>query len=617
MDQTTNGQASSSSAPIAQAASPPRPSERWETAFVYAFICRFTSVKKKVEGFETIMDFEQALMFSGRDPIIEAILVDFITNLKPNLRSPKAKLDKLVASVVEEFCRSPTERSIWWDYSRGRNVDPLAGTEGFFSLTWDTRLTILRQLVEWQLTHCVAIRGIIDTAWGVKAAKHTKKTDKQAVAPPPPDNPNSYENLRMIPIGQDSARKRYWIVDDSPRIYMSKNPWKSLCPFKAISSTREEYIATIETLKATSPKVPESENGAKVKLRNKFEQGHLDLIAFLEANLPKVDAELARVEKARKRLEQKAIVAAQSEIRATRTRRQTRRPDYVYDYEEEEVREDEEYAHPDDKDDFIDDGDSEDDNDNPSRTRTYRSSRHSFSVEPRRSTRAATVNSRKRSTADNPLLDPETGVEWRGERRSTRLGNAPKIAFDEEDQALLPPPAKRARSSAPSETPQPPAPKPAPIVIAAPAGKKKSKFWYYTVETANGGVPRDAVETESKASELTATNETASTRGDSSSSLSSLSSSLGSSTEHEATNPVIGINGREARLNGKAGNIDDIQPAAPADKPPTNACALKENINGHADADLHETVCIPAPNPEKGILNNPDAGSDMSFSDDE
>ena len=80
---------------------------------------------------------------------------------------------------------------------------------------------------------------------------------------------------------------------DSPRIYVSSNPWKSLCPFRAVSSTREEYLTAVEVLKANAPKVPENEKRAKAKLRNKFEQGHLDLISFLEANLPKVDNELA------------------------------------------------------------------------------------------------------------------------------------------------------------------------------------------------------------------------------------------------------------------------------------------------------------------------------------
>ena len=49
----------------------------------------------------------------------------------------------------------------------------------------------------------------------------------------------------------------------------------------------------MEGLKANAPKAPENVKGAKAKLRNKFEQGHLDLISFLEANLPKVDTELS------------------------------------------------------------------------------------------------------------------------------------------------------------------------------------------------------------------------------------------------------------------------------------------------------------------------------------
>ncbi len=56
MKRTINGPTTSSSAPIAQTMTPQHPSERWETAFVYAFICKFTSVKKKMEGFDTAME---------------------------------------------------------------------------------------------------------------------------------------------------------------------------------------------------------------------------------------------------------------------------------------------------------------------------------------------------------------------------------------------------------------------------------------------------------------------------------------------------------------------------------------------------------------------------------
>ena len=71
----------------------------------------------------------------------------------------------------------------------------------------------MRQLVEWQLVHCTIVRDWIDAAWGVKANKHQKKADREAAAPPPPEDPHSAENLRMVPIGQDISRRRYWFAD--------------------------------------------------------------------------------------------------------------------------------------------------------------------------------------------------------------------------------------------------------------------------------------------------------------------------------------------------------------------------------------------------------------------
>lgn len=80
------------------------------------------------------------------------------------------------------------------------------------------QLVILRQLVDWQLTHCARIKDMLDLAWGVKAAKHQKKVDKDANAPPPPDHPESRQSLTLEPYGQDSARKRYWVLDGELRI---------------------------------------------------------------------------------------------------------------------------------------------------------------------------------------------------------------------------------------------------------------------------------------------------------------------------------------------------------------------------------------------------------------
>lgn len=144
------------------------------------------------------------------------------------------------------------------------------------------------------------------------------------------------ENLILIPMGQDSQRKRYWVIDgqytllifpsfqlfacicaeqrtcvrhiavvlhdfvfskvglpsryllDSPRVYMSTNPWKITAAFQAVCSTRDEYVATIEKLKSTAP--PTAKNGER---RSKPEQAHTQLIKTLEERLAIVDADIA------------------------------------------------------------------------------------------------------------------------------------------------------------------------------------------------------------------------------------------------------------------------------------------------------------------------------------
>lgn len=58
--------------------------------------------------------------------------------------------------------------------------------------------------------------------------------------------------------------------------------------FQSISSTREEYIATIESLKAIAPTEPKAN-----EKRSKIEQGHLALIKALEERIEAIDLEIA------------------------------------------------------------------------------------------------------------------------------------------------------------------------------------------------------------------------------------------------------------------------------------------------------------------------------------
>jgi len=65
--------------------------------------------------------------------------------------------------------------------------------------------------VELQLCHSPEVKASIDNAWGVVHNKH-KKNQAPAVSLDPND-PKSQEHLQLIPIGQDSLRKRYWVAD--------------------------------------------------------------------------------------------------------------------------------------------------------------------------------------------------------------------------------------------------------------------------------------------------------------------------------------------------------------------------------------------------------------------
>ncbi|TFY52540.1 hypothetical protein EVG20_g10507, partial [Dentipellis fragilis] len=226
---------------------------------------------------------------------------------------------------------------------------------------------------------------------------------------------------------------------------------------------------------------------------------HIALVKALEGRLEAIDAELARVQKLRKKIEQRAILLAQAEIRQTRTRRQTRRPDYVYfDGGESDDGKDDEYAYQEDEDyayqdeeEHLDDGEL---SHSRSDTASGSTSRRGAAVtERRRSTRAAVVNGNGKRAAADPWS------QWRGERRSTRLGAPPETQIDE-------PRSKRARTEEstisvasedfqPAETSQnklkvkqtgAAAIKPTEVALEQVRGKKKSKFWYYAVEPIPG-----------------------------------------------------------------------------------------------------------------------------------
>jgi len=356
------------------------------------------------------------------------------------------------------------ERTVFWDVDKRMNVEPLQGIEGgFWGANWDLKLRVLRQLVELQLSGPSEAKEIIDRAWGVVHNKHRKREGQ--TAPPDPSDPHSMEKLSSTPIGTDKDRLRYWVFDDSPRLYVSSNPWKTSSSFKAVANNKEEYMQVLEKLKShPAPKT-------KREKWLKSEVGHVALVAALEERLPTIDNELARVAKVQRKLQQKEILRAQAELRTTRTRRQTRRPDYVYQQDIGSEDEGDEYTYQEDQDDedHIPDDEMEEFGGRAGHRRSQRSS---------------------------TLKRQADAGEWRGERRSSRLGfntDAPegpsaKRARTEERSVSSAPsdtmmsPTSQADSSLPPKQGGAAAVKPSETAVEQVAGRKRSKFWYYAVE---------------------------------------------------------------------------------------------------------------------------------------
>ncbi|EKM49276.1 uncharacterized protein PHACADRAFT_214438 [Phanerochaete carnosa HHB-10118-sp] len=145
------------------------PKDRWESLFVYGFICRFTALRGKVEGLDSPMDFETSLMNTDIDPVMTQILSRFVLNLRPQTRNLSSDvITASIASLIQEHIKGE-ERGVFWNDERRTNEDPLQGIEnGFWGASWDIKLRVLRQLVEFQLCHSHDIKKIIDRAWGCR-----------------------------------------------------------------------------------------------------------------------------------------------------------------------------------------------------------------------------------------------------------------------------------------------------------------------------------------------------------------------------------------------------------------------------------------------------------------
>ncbi|OCF46019.1 hypothetical protein I317_00107 [Kwoniella heveanensis CBS 569] len=347
-----------------------KPEDDWQVAYVWVFIVKF-NLRGRIARLECMEDFERCLtepVANRPDDILESILICFLGNLKSVNRAynPENIQSQLSAYITDQLMNS-TEWTVWdsgWpinEADRGscctsnphrtelgrlrypgeplnqraarnpiKQIEEKGG--GIFELDWKERIKMLRQLVDWQLSHAENIRNIINREFPAKAGDSRAKKGAEAEV-------NEKDSIVMNTLGQNRDRARIWAMDDSWRLYKSGNPFKRPCPLVPVTTSRETYeafLADVETFSSQAVVVPkgtrETAEQRRLSANIKNEQA---LAETLRARTEVIEKEDARVQRARKRiaqaLEWQQRAEQRAEMRSTRTRRQTKKVDYVYD----------------------------------------------------------------------------------------------------------------------------------------------------------------------------------------------------------------------------------------------------------------------------------------------
>ncbi|GMK57315.1 hypothetical protein CspeluHIS016_0401490 [Cutaneotrichosporon spelunceum] len=452
---------------------PPRPErvqDDWQVAYVWAFIVKF-GLLPRISSLLNLEDFERSLcqpVANRPDDVLEGVLITFLKNLKPGLRNLDCtNIQSHLSNYISDTLLNSQEFTVWdraWapheearaeccnksadrgllGRLRGPNEDkqarvkknPIAQIEkkggGIFELDWYERARLLRQLVDWQLSHSDVIREKIKDAQA-KKDEANKKKPKRKNPEPEEEKVDKSAEIWIEPIGLDRNKNRIWSLDKSARLYKSGNPFKRPCPLVPMTTTRAELQSQMELFKAHGevllPKPIGS--GLKGKPTQKEAMAHRrklkgiedekQLGEWVEQFLPHVEKEEARVVRARKKVLDTMRILQAAELRTTRTRRPARKVDYTYD--------------------SIDDDEE---------------------LFPRRGGRRAAASS---------TYEPPPKPVIPGERRSGRLQARVEVEEDDEGTA----------SAVPSRDMSPAPPSPPPTEVF-PVGAKKTKGYVYIEE---------------------------------------------------------------------------------------------------------------------------------------
>ncbi|POW11287.1 hypothetical protein PSHT_08522 [Puccinia striiformis] len=215
---------------------PSKPSESWETAYVFAFIYRFTSLchdlqiglkLRAAQDLERILEVDTRTSPSGstEEPspaspesdareILTAILSTFHDNLKTANASAWARwLKTYIEDLVKHELQQPMFSILKWEENYLRTRE-----NGFWDLDWQEKVHLLRVLVDHQLTYSTKIKSIIDENYDKPAVKSTKQQTNLSTKV---DVKSSQNTLLIKPLGVDRNSCIWWQIDGEKKDYLS------------------------------------------------------------------------------------------------------------------------------------------------------------------------------------------------------------------------------------------------------------------------------------------------------------------------------------------------------------------------------------------------------------
>ncbi|CAG8481219.1 5784_t:CDS:2 [Funneliformis mosseae] len=266
-----------------------------EICFIVAFCDKFKPYLKGIEFWPE--ELERAIATECENDLIENLHCTFLNNCL-NRKKP------IERTQWQKFLSEAIDQKIKKGYHFYQDFNPLRRVKNYYELNVEDKVLILNKLITWQLQDSLTIRKMIDSEY-----RNGKK--------------NEENSLEVKPYGVDRRGRRYYYFGYGARIYretITKGKGKN----KQTKITWEAITTTVEDVENYINNPKEIKPTAK-----------LDKVLYkrlVDELLPEIKKEIQLKEKrdARKVRQEKlaqrvALLHANSEIVASRTRSGTRR----------------------------------------------------------------------------------------------------------------------------------------------------------------------------------------------------------------------------------------------------------------------------------------------------